>query len=173
MKRALALLVACQTTNAVAPPQVATDCASIAEVLASVEIGNYAPAPKRARVVSRLRAACDRADLDDREARCLAVAADRDAAARCTTKLAVAVDCGDVIAKVRASARRPADPSLAAQLDRDYDVMAVACDEDDWPADLRACVLASGRIDACAGKLPKELRDALARRIVDVLQPRP
>jgi hypothetical protein len=172
VKGALVFLVACQATTPSATHTPAHDCGSIAETLASVEIGNYAPRDKRDRAVARLRTACDAAALTDADASCLAGATDRAAAERCTPKLALDLDCTDVIAKVRASARKAADPELDRQLDRNYAVMERACDEDGWPLDLKTCVIASGRLEGCASKLTKDLRDRLAKRILDGLQPR-
>ena len=84
------------------------DCATIAEDLASIEIGNYAPPPERARVVAAKRRLCDESSLTKQEEECLFRARDRETGVKCAARLFPGAltqrgDCAAIVAKMRAS----------------------------------------------------------------------
>ena len=166
----MALLVACQGPSPSPPPL--RDCGAIADAIASAELGNYAPRERRAREVERLTAACIAADPGEDAAKCLLAARDRAGVAKCAANIPLDIDCDDVVAKVRATARKPAqlDPALSAQLERGYAVMVRACADDGWPLELKQCVLDHSRLDACADQMSKDLRDRLSTRIMESLR---
>jgi hypothetical protein len=147
------------------------DCDAIAEDLASLELGNYAPVARRIRVVEHERADCDAAALSDAERACVAAAKTRAAAEACSPRLALDVQCDAAVGAVSAARRRPGlAPAFAAQLDREFAVMTRACDDDDWPVDMKRCLVGSASFEACAGRLPRAQRDLLAKRLAAELE---
>jgi hypothetical protein len=147
------------------------DCDAIAEDLAAIELGNYAAPAAVARVVAHERADCEGAGLSDAERACVAAARTRDAAEGCSPRLVLDVQCDAAVGAVRAARRRPGlAPAFAAQLDKQFAVMARACDDDDWPVDMKRCLVGSASFEACAPRLPRAQRDALAKRLAVELE---
>ena len=182
LKAALAalLVAACQSGTSSSPgggtapvdPSAPAGCDAVAEAVATVVLGNYAGADKRDHVVRRERQACAAAALPDGALACVASATTREEIAACAPALAIDVDCADVVARVRAAARRPAnmDAALAAQVERGLQVMQVACEDDDWPIAIEQCIVAAKSLEPCAAQIPKDLKDKLAKRVVDELR---
>jgi hypothetical protein len=172
----LVVMAACQggVTAPAGGPSAAPeplDCDAIAEDLASIELGNYAPRPAVARVVEHERADCAAAGLSDAERACVAAARTREAAEACAPRLVLDVECDAAVGAVRAARRRPGvPPAFAAQLDREFAVMTRACDEDDWPVDVKRCLVGSASFEACAGRLPRPQQAALAKRLAAELE---
>lgn len=172
------LLAACQSSSSGGAPEqtvLPASCVEVAEHLASLEIGNYAPESVREQQVARDRAACEGARLTDDEGRCVDAAATREAAEACAPQMQLDIGCARVIDKVRDAAKKPAglDPQLDAELARGFAVMQTACNEDGWPRELKACIVKSAAMEPCVKQFPKELRDRLAKRVMDELSPAP
>jgi hypothetical protein len=159
------------------------NCATVAEKLASFELGNYAPRETRDKVVADKQAACVAAGVSLAEGDCVVKAADRWAAAKCAPSLFPGLaasgsgDCGEVIARIEAAITPSmhTDPQLRAQLDRTMDVMRQSCAEDGWPDDLKQCVMSSPPgalqgMQACNDKMPKELQAKLTARLMSSMQ---
>src|SRR5262249_11493852 len=95
----------CLSDLCVKPP--AADCGKVAELLASFELGNYAPREQRAPVVASKRQACEAASITKEEGTCIDAAADKFAAAKCAPRLFPELasngggDCPAVVAKIR------------------------------------------------------------------------
>ena len=80
------------------------DCDSVAEQLASYDLGNYAEPEQRAPTVEKYHALCKRESVDIDEAACLDNAKTKLAAARCVPRLfpdVVGADCEGVACVVR------------------------------------------------------------------------
>nr|HEX4317072.1 hypothetical protein [Kofleriaceae bacterium] len=153
-------------------PAFAVGCDGVADALATIVLGDYAVDAKRGHVIARELAACTAANLTRDQMSCAMAAQTRDAVAACAPSLALDVDCGLVIDRVRAAAKRPPtmDAELAAQLERGFQIMRVACDEDDWPISIKQCIVDARSLEACAAKMPKDLQKKLADRVVEELR---
>jgi hypothetical protein len=169
---------ACQSSSGASAPEqtvLPASCPEVADHLASLEIGNYAPEPVRERQIARDLGACEAARVTEDEGRCIDVATTREAAEACAPRMQLDIGCARVIDKVRVAAKKPAglDAQLDAELARGFAVMETACNEDGWPRELKACIVKSSAMEPCVKQFPKELRDRLAKRVMDELSPAP
>jgi hypothetical protein len=148
------------------------DCAAVAEALASLDLGNYAPVDQRAPVVARYRDACDDAAITVTEARCMTTAGDTWAAKACVPRmfpeLAAGHDdgaCKQIVDRLRASLVPKVAPALADWANRELDVEQTACVDDGWPDVFKACMLGSAG-SACSAALPAPFQAKLQARLV-------
>jgi len=159
------------------------DCATIAEDLASIEIGNYAAPEERARVVAAKRRLCDDSSLTKQEAECLRRARDRATGVECAARLFPGAltqrgDCAAIVAKIRASM----DPQVqnlgsdgVRMMDKMMPAMQESCELDGWPEAMKKCIVAAPSADIaavqrCSADLPKDVQDKLAQRMMKVAQ---
>jgi hypothetical protein len=172
----------CLSDLCVRPPP--GDCGAVAEALASLELGNYAPVEQRASVVATKRAACDKAQVSKDEAACIDKARDRWSVAQCVPRMFPELaptgggDCAAIIRKVRALI----EPTVAqvgsdarTMIDKMMPAMQQSCEQDGWPAALKQCILAATPGDlqamkACEATMPKGLQDKLQQRMIKVQQ---
>jgi len=174
----------CLSELCVRPPP--ADCGAIAELLASFELGNYAPREQRAPVVAAKREACETAVVSKEEGACIEKAADKFAAAQCVPRLFPELaaksggggDCAGVVAKIRAS-MQPQMQNLgsdgARMVDKMMPAMRESCEQDGWPETMKRCILASpsGDMNAmqrCSNDMPKAVQDKLAQRMMKLAQ---
>jgi hypothetical protein len=174
-------LVACQRVDTdeveqLRPPPVA-DCATIADDLASLEIGNYAPREERARVVAAKRRLCDEASLTKEEVQCLR---DTSRAATCAPRLFPGYlthqrsDCAAIVTKIRASmdqAVQNVGSDSARAMDKMMPAMQDSCELDGWPESMKKCISAVsnpdvGALQRCSADMPKDVQDKLAQRML-------
>jgi hypothetical protein len=156
------------------------DCAAVAEALASLDVGNYAPVDQRAPVVARYGDACDDAAVTVAEARCITTAKDAWTAKGCVPRmfpeLAAGHDdgaCKQIVDRLRASVLGQVAPALAGWANRELDIEQAACVEDGWPDAVKACLLGSGAAQACAAGLPAPLQAKLQARLVAAMKTGP
>jgi hypothetical protein len=175
----------CLSDLCVRPP--AGDCAQVAEALASVTLGNYAEKDARAKRVAELRAQCDRAELSVDDALCLTSAKSKYAMAKCPKPLlpelaALAKDqggCTAVGAKMEALAKveiakDPNDPMTKLLPDILAAVVA-SCQEDEWPDDVKDCLVSAEPTDThaadrCIEKMTPAVKDKFMKRIEAIVE---
>jgi hypothetical protein len=75
----------CWSDRCVRPP--AADCRAVAERLASVRLGNYAPREQREPTIRELQALCEKEQVNQKEGRCLLEAQTEDELAACPRPL--------------------------------------------------------------------------------------
>jgi hypothetical protein len=172
---ALVLLAGCQRTD---PAQTAaSNCAKVAEQLASFEVGAHAPPAQRAQAVAKHRAACESVGITGDEVACLDRARDTWAARACLPKLFpahAAAGCGTFTARLRQAVQAQAGADSAASLaaiDGMLPIMKASCEQDHWPASILSCVAeaAPGDMNAfqrCSALLSKDLQDKLSTRLL-------
>lgn len=170
----------CLSDLCVRPP--AADCARVADQLASLELGNYAPREQRATVVAAKRAACETAKVSQDEAKCIAGARDRAGVARCVPRMfpeitgvrgGSADDACDRIAStmrrlLTASMPTTADAKTVQRIDAAMSVVRTSCGTDGWPDVFKACLLAAtaaADLDACKAQMPAGLEATLEARM--------
>ena len=175
------LLVGCQRTDSTQTG----NCAKVAELLATFELGNQAPPERRAPVVAKHRQACEAAGITVDEVACIDRARDTWAARACLPKLfpanpanpanpASAAECATFTARLRQAVQAQAGVDSAASLaaiDGMLPIMKASCEQDHWPASILTCVAAAapGDMNAfqqCSALLPKDLQDKLAQRLL-------
>jgi hypothetical protein len=155
------------------------DCAWIAEDLASIEIGNYAPPEERARVVTAKRRLCDESSLTKPEAECLVHVRDRASGVKCAARLFPGAltqrgDCAAIVAKIRASVEAPVQNTGSdgvRAMDKMMPAMQESCEEDGWPDSMKKCIAAASNPDVkalqrCSADMPKDVQDKLAQRML-------
>jgi hypothetical protein len=155
------------------------DCAWIAEDLASIEIGNYAPPEERARVVAAKRRLCDESSLTKQEEECLVHVRDRAAGVKCAARLFPGAltrrgDCAAIVAKIRASVEEPVQnvgEGGVRAMDKMMPAMQESCEEDGWPDSMKNCIAAAPTPDVkalqrCSADMPKDVQDKLAKRML-------
>ena len=154
------------------PPGPRGDCAKAADLLASLELGNYAEPDARAPVVAKYGDACHDAELTVSEVACMQAATDSWAAKTCAPRMfpemADSHDdgaCKALIDRLRASLLTGLDPKLAAWATTELDVEQTACVEDAWPDAIKACMLAGSGGGACKAGLPEPLQRKLQARL--------
>jgi hypothetical protein len=183
---AIVLLVGCQRVETEETEQLkpyTVDCSAIAEDLASIEIGNYAPREERARVVAAKRRLCDDSSVTQDEALCLAGARTKAGGVSCAPRLFPGFltqrsDCATVVARIRASM----DPQVrnlgsdgVRMMDKMMPAMQESCELDGWPDAMKRCIAAAPSADIaavqrCSADLPKDVQDKLAQRMMKVAQ---
>ncbi len=174
----------CLSETCVRPP--AGDCAQVAEALASVKLGNYADKDKRAAMIGELRARCDQEQLSIDEAMCLTSAKSKFEMSKCPKPLLpelaeLAKDkggCKAVGAKMEElakteMAKEPNDP-MNKLLPDIVDAVVRSCAEDEWPDDVKSCMLAASATDThaadtCIAKMPAAVKDKFMKRIETIV----
>ncbi|MEZ4368936.1 MAG: hypothetical protein R2939_22045 [Kofleriaceae bacterium] len=165
----------CEAGTCRPPPP--ADCGPVAEALASLELGNYAPVEQRAPKVAEARALCERARLTEAEAACLVAARSDYAAAACPRPLLPRLaalgrpDCPAVSARLKrvldtqlaGSNLPPAVTSIAPAL---LAAIQRSCEVDHWPPAAHACILESpldtrASFARCLDEIPRDVRDRL------------
>ena len=171
----------CLSNLCVRPPP--ADCKQVAERLASMELGNYAPIEERKAVVAKYQAACNKARVSKEEGECLSKTTDEWSAAQCVPRLFPeraastdgAGDCDAVADKIRAmvAGQGGSDPSMQKMISQIHGVMKDSCQNDSWPEPLKQCILKSSddnAMDACKSHFPPELEKQLQERVTKMLQ---
>lgn len=137
----------CLSNLCVRPPP--ADCQSVADQLASMDLGNYAEPEERAPVVAKYKATCESQYISKEEGVCLEKARDKYAAAACAQRLypELVADCTQVGEKTRAAAKRQYRGGAADQykmyIDAQADAARLTCAEDKWAPALIKCVLSA------------------------------
>lgn len=160
----------CQRTR---PP--AADCGAVAELLVSLELGNYAAPEERAATLPAKRALCEQQRISADEAACLAKATDTWSAGDCLPRMfprAERGECEPVVAKLRAvlTSAGAGSPNAVPMVEKVLAVLARSCAEDAWPEELRRCILAAptadpSAFDGCEQVTPPALRAKLEARM--------
>jgi xanthine/CO dehydrogenase XdhC/CoxF family maturation factor len=169
----------CLSDLCVRPP--AADCIAVAESLASLELGNYAPREQRAAVVAVKRAACETAMVSKDEGKCLDAAHDKYAVAACVPRMFpdVAVgsgsaggSCDAIAARMRALIAKK-DPAQDKMIAAATAVVRASCAEDGWPESFKQCLLASVDADmrACESQMPPGLQQRMQDRMRKTMAP--
>jgi hypothetical protein len=173
-------VVACSGRDpAPAPP---ADCALVAEVLASFDLGNYAPVEERAPVVAKYRRLCEDQQLTRDEGECVTKARDRSLVARCAPRLFPELapsgntgDCVEVAAKIRASygpqgSAFEADPTMSRWFDTTMRIVRESCEQDRWPDPVKRCILGATDVTGCNTAMPADLQQKLQDRMNAAMQ---
>lgn len=170
----------CLSNVCVKPP--GANCTNVAEVLASIDLGNYAEPEDRAPVVDKYKAQCETLSLTKDEGDCLSKVKDRWAAAQCAPRVFPAQaspssgnDCALVADKVKAFIEKSAGYVNNAQMKPWFDttirVMREACEQDGWPAVLTKCILQNqapqnpSYFQTCQKDMPPALQQKLQQRM--------
>lgn len=163
-------LGACQRSL---PPK--ADCDSVAAMLVSLEVGNYAAPEERAAKLPAKRALCERQRITVAEAACLAKSTDTWAAGGCVPRMfprPAGGACEPVVAKLRAvlAASMGQTAEAAPMIEKLTAVLGRSCAEDGWPEELRRCILAAPTGDpaafsACEKVTPPAVRAKLEQRV--------
>ncbi len=172
----LVALIACQRTDGDPPKGPLASCDKVAELLASIELGNYASPEQRAPAVAHHKQACTTAKVTEEEAACLARARDTWSAVSCVPRMfpkpAPGGDCKEVATRVRQSIQQTSIGSDAQKLiDKMMPAMEASCIADSWPKPLVACIVAAkpgdlGALEKCNELMPKALQDKLQQRMM-------
>lgn len=169
----------CMSGVCVRPPP--ADCAAVAELLLSLEVGNYASREERAGKLPAKRALCEQHRISVDEAACLAKVSDTWSAGDCVPRLfprAEGGGCEPVMVRIRAAIAGAAgsDPTAAPMVAKMMTILEQSCVEDEWPEPLRRCFLASRPGDleafsACEKVTPPALREKIEQRRMRNLSP--
>jgi hypothetical protein len=159
-------------------------CPKVAETLASFTLGNYAGPEARAPELAKQQAACEKAQITEKEAACLTAAKDEWTAAQCAARLFPHLQVGDggckqVTQRLRAAVVAQLGPSASTpqaiqMIDKVLPVIERACVEDGWPQQTKSCILAANindlkSLERCSETLPEPLRDKLQKRMTDAM----
>jgi|MudIll2142460700_1097286.scaffolds.fasta_scaffold02643_3 hypothetical protein len=169
----------CLSNLCVRPP--AADCTMVAETVASLELGNYAEPEDRAPVVTKYKAACEKAYVSKEEGECLDKARDKWSAGQCAPRMFPEMastnsgDCKQVVARVEAALQSQMqgldNPQQKQWFDITLRVMQQSCEQDAWPDALKKCILttqAGQGVDAmqtCNQQFPPALQSKLQERL--------
>lgn len=166
----------CLSNLCVRPP--AADCALVSETLASLDLGNYAEPEERAPVVTKYKAACEKAHVSKEEGECLDKARDKWSAGQCAPRMFPEMtvkggDCKVVAAKLESTMKQLQgandNPQMAQYLATMAKVVGESCVEDAWPDAVKQCILMqSGGADAmqvCNQQFPPALQTKLQERL--------
>ena len=176
--------LSCQSDLCVRPPP--ADCGAVAESLASITVGNYAPRPERAKAVADLRARCEQARLSADEGRCIVAAKGRFALSKCPRPLLPGLadlardpsGCHAVAAPMEEIGRvqlASADPVMRGILPKLVEVIESSCTDGAWSDEVKGCMLeaspeAKSSVDQCMKKMSSTQRDAFQQRLMAVVQ---
>jgi hypothetical protein len=173
----------CLSNVCVRPPP--ADCQSVAESLASFDLGNYAEPEERAPVVAKYRSQCEKAYVTKEQGECLDKATDKWAAGQCAPKMFPEMastnngDCKKVVERVQAAIKdqiQTADPQMAKWFETTMTIMQQSCEQDAWPDSLKKCILtaqATPGVDAmqsCNQQMPPGLQTKLQERLTAAMQ---
>ena len=173
----------CLSNLCVRPPP--ADCAIVAEDLASMELGNYAPVEDRAPTVAKYKAKCDEVYVTKEEGVCLDKATDKWSAGQCVPRMfpelaSSSGECAQVAAKIRASMAQQAasfqgDPRMMKWFDTTIRIVQQSCEEDHWPDAVKKCALAAvpndqSALQNCNQVMPPGLQQKLQTRMVEAMK---
>jgi hypothetical protein len=175
----------CLSNLCVRPPP--ADCKLTADILASIDLGNYAEPEAREPVVAKYKAECERLMISKDEGKCLEKAGDRWSAAQCAPRLfpqlagnGGAGDCDKIAQKIKATIEKQANyvnnPQMKKWFETTIDVVKQSCVEDKWPDDLKKCVLAVDAsqnpmaMQGCTKQTPPDLQQKLQARMTKAMQ---
>lgn len=177
-------LAACKQSTPPPSPGAPADCAKVAEIVATYEVGSTAAAEARSAAVTRHRDACKAANVTVTEANCIAKATGTWDLMACAPKMfpqrATSDDCKTVATKMRASiiADMPKEVGSAgvAMVDKMMAVIEASCAEDNWPTAFRTCILDAKPEELvgskkCEGLLPQELQFKMGERLKPIVKP--
>ncbi len=159
----------------VATPAESADCATVGEVVASTEVGNYAEPEARAPVVAKYTASCDALRLDQATRTCIAEQADKASIAYCspemvpdtTVEIVSATECDAVIkaANDRLAARPAFDWEKKWWSPRASSYLA-SCKKDRWTKQLGDCVR-NGQAQYCSYQAVRPLQTKIDAMLVE------
>jgi hypothetical protein len=174
----------CQSNVCVRPPP--ADCASVAETVASMDLGNYAEPEERAPVVAKYKAACEKAYVSREEGECLDKARDRWSAGQCAPRMFPELastssgDCKQVTARIESQMRQQSqgmtDPQMQQWFATTLRVFQQSCEQDHWPDAVKKCILAAqdtGGVDpmqSCNQQFPPALQTKLQERLASAMR---
>ncbi|MBA3538920.1 MAG: hypothetical protein H0T79_04770 [Deltaproteobacteria bacterium] len=176
----------CLSDLCVRPPQ--ANCTVVADVLASKELGNYAPAEQRAPTVAAKQAACVAAHVSKDEAKCLGQARDKWAQAQCVPRMfpeiasgkGTTAECGILIDKMRATMNQEfgqgSDPQSQKMVGAAITAIRTSCMEDGWPTAFKKCIGDSSSstdqnaMRGCEKEMPPGPKEKLMARMESVLR---
>ncbi|MDX2091343.1 MAG: hypothetical protein SFX73_26020 [Kofleriaceae bacterium] len=166
----------CLSNLCVRPPP--ADCQKVADHVASIELGNYAEPEARAPVVTKLKAACEKAFVSKEQGDCVEKATDKWAAMQCAPTMFPEMKstndgmCGQVMARVKALIEKQMGPSADANATKMVgsmmEVMRQSCEQDGWPDELKKCIVQSSDDDAmaaCNSQMPPAIQQKIADRM--------
>jgi hypothetical protein len=171
----------CQSNDT--PKGPLASCDRVAEILATLEVGNYAPREQRVASEDHHRQACAIAMVTEDEAKCLSAATSTWSAAACVPRMfpkpsgATAAACKDVATRVRQAIQVDVVGSDArTMIEKMMPAMEASCIEDTWPASLVDCIRAAkpgdlAALERCNTMMPKELQDRLQQRMMQAGKP--
>ncbi len=177
----------CLSDLCVAPAPVA--CADVGDKLASFKVGNYAPREERVKLTADMVGMCDAARLTREEGKCILSAGSTFELSKCPRPLLPealemskdTTGCVIVAGKLEEQARTellknaaPDDPMVKA-IPKIVSAAQQACVEDKWADDVKGCIASADTraMDACFSKLTSDQRDALTKRIGEIMQAAP
>lgn len=151
----LALLVATGCDQGMSPADakaLQTRCATVAEHMTSLDLGNYAPPEQRAPQVAAHAQACIEARLSQGQAECVALTTTREDAVACASKpqptqtaSQTTGDCNQVAEAIRRITAKQGphvnNPQMKDWFDITVRVMKESCEQDGWTDAMKACTL--------------------------------
>lgn len=172
----------CLSNLCVRPPP--ADCQTVADQLASMELGNYADPEQRTPVVARYKAACTTGRVSQEQGACLEKATDKWAAAQCAPSMfpemqaMSAGDCAGVSAKLKTAMSRQMgavnDPQVQQMFATALGVVQQSCEQDAWPEMFKKCILLAAdttdALETCTGQMPPALQQKLTERMTAAMQ---
>ena len=117
------------------------DCPKVAEHLAGLLLGNYAPKEERAAYRAGVEADCTKAQLTKEEGECILRAEGKQAIGSCPRPLGVG-NCATIVAHLKSM--KGGDPYLVTSADR----LIARCKTEVPSKSLETCVLAASTMDA-------------------------
>lgn len=177
----------CLSNLCVRPPP--ADCQTIADQLASFDLGNYAEPEEREPVVEKYKRACTKAYVSKEQGECMAKTTDKFAAMQCAPLMFPEMakpaeagggggDCDKIMVTMKTfmskSMGGTQDPQTTKMLESVFVALKDSCEQDGWPAALKQCILTAGdNTDAmtkCNGQMPPEIQQKLTERMAKVMQ---
>jgi len=176
--------LSCLSDLCVRPPP--ADCGAVAESLASITVGNYAPRDQRDKAVADLRTRCEQAKLTADEGKCILAAKGRFALSKCPRPLLPGLadlardpsGCRAVAAHMEEIGKAQltsADPSMQALLPKLVEVVESSCTDDAWSDEVKGCLIEASpqvktSVDECMKKMSSTQRDGFQRRVMELVQ---
>jgi hypothetical protein len=173
----------CLSNLCVRPP--AADCKLTAETLASIDLGNYAEPEVREPAVAQYKAECERLYVSKDEGKCLEKrttgGAPRSACADVPDRASSGSgDCEQISMKIKTWIEKQANyvnnPQMKKWFDTTIRVVKQSCVEDNWPDNLKKCVLGSdvsqnpAAMQGCTGQTPPALQQKMQERLTKAMQ---
>jgi hypothetical protein len=176
------LVAGCQRTEQ-GSTSAQSQCGSVAETLATFEMGTAVKPEQRTPVVAKYREACASTNVSAAEVDCLKRARDTWAARACLPRMfppkAEPANCATLGARMRSAVLAEAGSGEMTQdrIGKVSTTVEQACTEDGWPEPVVSCVAKTTPGDmsgfqVCTNQLPKPLQDKLAQRLLAAAQPK-